>query len=89
MNTMIARKDLSPIDSSSILKEWVSPSGDYEVRLVEFNGWFSVTVFLVEVPEEGETIAPGEEFIETLNLIRTVNPERAEARFQEAVEAAS
>jgi hypothetical protein len=88
MTSLVARKNLTPLDSLNVLKEWVSPSGDYEVRMVEFDGWFSVTAFMVEVPEDGETIPEGEEFIETLNLIRTLKPERAEAKFQEAVEGA-
>jgi hypothetical protein len=85
MINLVARKELTPLDEVNVLKEWVSPSKDYEVRLLKFDEWFSVTVFVVEIPEDGEPIPAGEEFIETINLIRTLSLERAEAKFQEAV----
>lgn len=85
MNGFIKRRDLSPNPETEVLEKWVSPEGELEVALSKYGRYFTVTVFLVEVPEDGEEIPEGEEFVYPENVIRTESEERARARFHEQI----
>lgn len=82
---MVARKDLTRNDDTRVLEKWVSPMCDVEVTLVSWENYFSVTVHMVEIPEEGEDIPEGEEFMDSINIIRTKSEERAREYFAKAV----
>lgn len=82
---MVARKDLTINEDTRILEKWVSPMNDIEITLVSWENYFSVTTHLVEIPEEGEDIPEGEEFMDSINIIRTKSEERARERFTQAV----
>lgn len=85
MFSMVARKDLTRNEDTRILERWVSPMNDIEITLVSWENYFSVTTHLVEIPEEGEDIPEGEEFIDSIGIIRTKNEGRARERFAQAV----
>lgn len=76
-----ARKDLTFSPKTKIVHKWVSPEGDFEIVMVKWEDYYSVTSFIVEVPEEGEEIPEGEEFVNSLNIIRTRDLERAKEKF--------
>lgn len=82
---MIKRRDLAPDPETKVLEKWTSPDKDFEVSLTECKGIFSVTTFLVEVPEEGEEISEGDEYVISENVIRTRSEDRARSRFFEQI----
>lgn len=83
------RKDLTGLtrEGVELIDKWVSADGDFEVHIVAFEEWYSVTALIVEIPEVGETIEPGDEYVEAFNLLRTKDKGRALAKFAEAVAA--
>lgn len=76
-----ARKDLTFSPKTKIVHKWVSPEGDFEIVMVKWEDYYSVTSFIVEVPEEGEEIPEGEELVNSLSVIRTKDLERAKEYF--------
>lgn len=76
-----ARKDLTFSPGTEIVHKWVSPEGDFEIVMVKWEDYYSVTSFIVEVSEEGEEIPEGEELVNSLNIIRTKDLEKAKEKF--------
>lgn len=85
LSHFIPRKDMVFNEGTKLMDRWVSPEGDLEVTLTEFQGRYSVNVFLVEIPEEGERIPEGEELVCGENVIITENEVRALEKFFEAI----
>jgi len=82
------RAQLNACNSVEILRTFANDEGDAEVILfLTPAGRFGVHELLIEVPEDGEEIAPGEEVVEILRTVTTESRERAEARFDAAVAA--
>lgn len=82
---MVPRKTLVSNQGTEVLDKWVSEDGDLEIYLTFYEGRYSVTTMLVEVPEEGEEIPAGEEMVESLGSLLTESKERAYERFLQAV----
>jgi glycine cleavage system H lipoate-binding protein len=81
----IPRKDMVFNEGTKILKKWVSLEGEIEITLTKFRNKYSVTTFLVEIPEEGEQIAEGEELVCGENVVITESKERALQRFFDSI----
>ena len=72
-----------------VLRSFVGPDGDFEAVLFRdsVDGRFGVRQMMVEVAEDGEEIAPGDEIVEVLDCFRTASQDRAEARFDASIAA--